>query len=156
MSLLWKTAVALEDEEHDRHGLHPAFKAAGVKEAPCGFSRCPDMDFEHSDAFDRASIRNWHSQGIDDSGDASSWHTSDLPVEHLDLSKPLYGFEHTCDLHTLRRYIDHPQARKGLPTVFRHSGEHYVMDGHHGLAGALRRGDSGADVHMIDLDKEEG
>lgn len=133
------------DEKHHQHSLHPAFAAAGIKEAPCGFSRCPDMDFDHSDAFDRAETKGYeHYEG-----------GTSPPTEHLDLSKPLHGFEPTCDMHTLRRYTHHPETRKGLPTVFRHQGGHYIMNGHHGLSGALRRGDTHMDVHMIDLDQED-
>jgi hypothetical protein len=143
MSNLWvRVAVSSYDEPHDQHTLHPSFAAAGIKEAPCAASYCPDVDWDHSDAFDRAEHTMFTGKG-------------DLPVEHLDLTKPLHGFETTCDMHTLRRYTHHPESRKGLPTVFRHQGKAYVMNGHHGLAGALRRGDTGADVHMIDLDKEE-
>jgi hypothetical protein len=141
MSNLWATAIISYDEEHEDHALHPAFEAAGIKHAPCAFSRCPDMDFEHSDAFDRAETHLYNEK-------------ENLPVEHIDLSKPIYGFEATADLHTLRRYTAHPESREGLPIVFRHQGKHFILNGHHGLAGALRRGDSGADVHMIDLDKE--
>ena len=141
MSLLWKVAVSLDDEEHHEHALHPAFEAAGIKPAPCGFSRCPDMDFDHSDAFDLAET-HLHDKG------------EHLPVERIDLAKPLYGFEATADMHTMRRYQSHPETRRGLPIVFRNEGKHFIMNGHHGLAGALRRGDSHADVHMIDLDKD--
>ena len=76
------------------------------------------------------------------------------PVERIDLSKPLYGFENNCHPSVLSKYTAHPEARRGRPYVFRHQGKHYIMDGHHGLAGALLRGDSHADVHMIDLDKD--
>lgn len=159
MSILWVVATAMEDEPHEKHALHPAFKAAGIKEAPCGFSRCPDQDFEHSKVFDKAENRLYDSIPPVEDARADWWPSEErktnLPVEHLDLSKPLHGFESTADLHTLRRYTNHPEARTGIPIVFRHQGKHFIMNGHHGLSGALRRGDAHADVHMIDLDKED-
>lgn len=152
MSNLW-VKVAVDDEpdfsyskgeEHYKHALHPAFEAAGIRHAPCAASYCPDVDHKHADAFDRAEEQVF--DGLKH---------RDLPVEHMDLSKPLYGYETTADMHTIRRYTHHPQTRKGLPTVFRHEGGHYIMDGHHGLSGALRRGDTHTDVQMVDLDKED-
>jgi hypothetical protein len=141
MSLLWVVAAYPYSEDHDEHVMHPTFEAAGLKHAPCSFTRCSDFDQDHSDAFDRAETNLYDLK-------------QKLPVESMDLSKPLYGFEPTCDLHTLRRYTAHPESRKGLPIVFRHQTKTYILNGHHGLAGALRRGDSHADVHMIDLDKD--
>ena len=72
----------------------------------------------------------------------------------MDLSKPLYGFEARASETTIAEYTRQPERRRGTPSVFRHQGKHYIMNGHHGLAGALRRGDSHADVQMIDLDKD--
>lgn len=133
----------VDEEEHDEHWLHPTFAAAGIKDSPCGYSRCTTQDEEHSDAFDDAERHMFH-HGYDS-----------VPVHHLDLKKTtLHGFEPTCDMHTLRKYIKDPTARQGLPMVFKHKGEHHIMNGHHGLAAALIRGDSHADVHLIDLDKD--
>ena len=145
MSNLWVVAAhknPLGYEDHDRHPMHPMFEAAGIKHAPCGSSYCYDMDRDHSDVFDRASTR-----ANDRDGERP-------PVERIDLSKPLYGYEDNCYLGTLGKYTAHPEARRGLPFVFRYNDKHYILDGHHGLSGALLRGDSHADVHMIDLDKD--
>lgn len=152
MSLLWtKVAKAYDDdwkttnETHDDHPLNPAFKAAGIKEAPCAFSLCDDHDPDHSDTFDRAETKAFHTV---DSGRS-------IPTERVDLSKPVYGFEPHADMHAIRRYTKHPESRPGgHPTWFRHNGEHYIFNGHHGTAAALRRGDSHLTVHMIDLDKD--
>lgn len=146
MSLLWAQAATVEDErydgdeDHDDHALHPTFEAAGIKHSPCGFSRCPNQDFEHSDAFDEAETRMFN--GVR------------MPVKHLDLTKPVYGFEHTADMHTLRAYTRDPGARKGLPVVFQHQGRQHIMNGHHGIAAAMLRGDSSIPVHHINLDQE--
>ncbi len=153
MSLLWRVASALadhdsfhpDDEEHHEHALHPSFAAAGLKQAPCTYSRCHDWDEEHSNAFDEAEGQSYE-------------HWADgtrPPVERVSLDKKPHGFEPVCDMHTLRKYTHSPESRKGgHPIWFRHKGEHYVMDGHHGTSAALRRGDSHLDVHMIDLDKD--
>lgn len=146
MSNLWvKVAVDDDDDDYEHRHLHPSFETAGIKKAPCGFSLCPDKDPDHVDAFDRAEEQVF---------DHREKH-QDLPVERIDLAKPLYGYESRADMHTIRRYTRHPETRKGIPTVFRHHDKHYIVNGHHGLAGALRRGDSHADVQMIDLDKED-
>lgn len=149
MSTLWVEAVGSRyederydgnlDEEHHEHALHPTFEAAGIRHSPCGFSRCPEQDFEHSDAFDRAE-------------EISMNHGSHLPVKDLDLSQPVHGFEATADLHTLRRYRDNPSARRGLPVVFQHRGKQHIMNGHHGIAAAMMRGDGSIRVHHISLD----
>ncbi len=76
-------------------------------------------------------------------------------MERVDLSKPVHGMENLADLHTLRKYQHDSSNRKsGHPIWFRHRGQHHIMDGHHGTAAAMRRGDSHLDVHMIDLDKD--
>lgn len=140
MSLLWvaaRQAQAAYAEEHAEHDLHPAFAAAGIKTGPCAFPLCHDADDDHAEAYDEAERR----------GFAGDYHR-----ERIDLSQPLYGFEHTCDLHTLRRYTH--QAPEEPAFVFRHRGAHYIMNGHHRLAAALRRGDTHADVDMIDLDED--
>lgn len=128
------------DEEHHAHALHPSFEAAGIRHSPCGFSRCPEQDFEHSDAFDRAE-------------EISMRQGSRLPVKSLDLTGPVHGFETTADLHTLRQYRDNPGARRGLPVVFQHRGKQHIMNGHHGIAAAMLRGDQSTPVHHINLDE---
>lgn len=155
MSLLWTrvaSTMAYDDprhphyEGHDDHTLHPIFAAAGMKPAPCTYTRCADWDEEHSNAFDEAEGRAY---------EAWADHKKP-PVEHVDLSKPVHGFEPVCDRHTLLKYTADPTSRiGGHPVWFRHKGQHYVMDGHHGTAAALRRGDSHLAVHMIDLDKDD-
>lgn len=158
MSLLW-TKVARHpayldeypadyggtlNETHDDHPLNPAFEAAGIKHAPCAYSLCDDHDPDHSDTFDRAeevAFRHRRSGTMP-------------PVERVDLSKPVHGFEPTADMHTLRRYMADPTSRGSHPVWFRHDGKHYIFNGHHGTAAAMHRGDSHLDVHMIDLDKE--
>lgn len=138
MSLLW-TKVAAYAEDHDEHHLNPAFEAAGIKPGPCGFSLCHDADWDHSDAFDEAERRFFNGEH---------------KPERISLAEPVYGFEHTADMHTIRRYTKHPESRKGPITMFRHQGKHYLFNGHHGTAAALRRGDSHLDVEMVDLDKD--
>lgn len=152
MSLLWaKVArwsddddygLAPTDEEHHEHALHPVFQAAGIGPAPCMMSRCPEQDFEHSDTYD------WAESLASDRGQRN------LPVHHLDLTEPVHGFEFTADMHRLRHYIKHPS--QDPPTVFRHRGQHYIMDGHHRVAAALLREDTSIPVHRVDLDTEEG
>lgn len=153
MALLWTQAAQHAqdwesyngEEPHDYHALHPAFEAAGIKHAPCGYTRCDDHDGEHSDAFDEAERRSFDTH---DSG-------KELPREKVDLSKPVHGFESTADLHTLRKYTADPTTRPaGDPVWFRSKGKHYIFNGHHGTAAAMRRGDSHLHVRMIDLDKD--
>jgi hypothetical protein len=140
MALLWtKVARSSLDETHDEHSLHPAFEAAGIRHAPCAYVRCDDFDEAHSDVFDEA--ENRFSEGHHQR-------------EDVDLSKPLYGFEPTCDMHTLRRYTKHPESRSGDPAIFRHQGKHYIFNGHHGISGALRRGDKTMPMDVVDLDKD--
>lgn len=140
MALLWtKVARSSLDETHDEHSLHPAFEAAGIKHAPCAFVRCDDYDDEHSSAFDRAETH---------------FYNGEHHHEDVDLSQPLYGFEPTCKMRTLRRFTTHPEDRPDDPCIFRHQGKHYVFDGHHGISGALRRGDKTMPMHVVDLDKD--
>lgn len=146
MSLLWTKAIQSQyDEEHHEHSLHPLFHASGMKQAPCAYTRCSDWDKDHSDAFDEAEGRSYE-----------MWADNKRPpIERVDLSKGVHGFEPVCDHETLHRYTHSPETRKGgAPIWFRHKGEHYIMDGHHGTAAALHRGDTHLDVHMIDLDKD--
>ena len=140
MSLLWTKVASwrIDDEEHDEHAMHPSFEAAGLKHAPCAFVRCPEFDEEHSDAFDRAEERFFN---------------GDHHPENVDLSKPIYGFEPTCKMRTLRHFTDHPEARPQEPAIFRHQGKHYLFDGHHGVSAALRRGDKTMKMAVVDLDK---
>lgn len=159
MSLLWvKVAKQMTDDEyddyyghprsaretnyaedHNQHGMSPAFEAAGIKHAPCAFSLCNDVDWDHSDAFDEAEDRFFKGQH---------------EPHRLDLSQPVHGFEATADMHTLRRYTKHPESRGGNePSVFRFRGKTYIHNGHHGIAAALRRGDSHIDTAMVDLDQ---
>lgn len=155
MSLLWAKVAkrpAYEDDDwhtsnetHDDHPLNPTFQAAGIKPSPCGYSLCDDHDEHYSDAFDEAERRSF-----------KSWETGNhLPVERVSLKEPVHGFEPHCDVHTLLRYQRDPESRGSHPVWFRHEGKHYIFNGHHGTAAALRRGDSHLDVHMIDLDKDD-
>lgn len=154
MSLLWLRAKRSYDDEdsrpgtynevHDDHSLHPIFEAAGIKHAPCAYSLCDDFDHDHSDAFDDAETKAFRHRRAG----------TMPPVERVSLHEPVHGFEATCDRHTLAAYQAFPQSRDGHPIWFRHEGKHYIFNGHHGTAAAMRRGDSHLDVHMIDLDKD--
>lgn len=147
MSLLWRTAAWGDesydgDEDHPQHELYPAFEAAGIRHAPCMMSRCPDQDFDHTDVFDRAEMIHFDHR---ERGE-------ELPVRHIDLTKPVYGFEPTADMHQMRHYQRRGSAK--LPVVFQHQGQQYIMDGHHRVAAAMRRGDASMPVRHIDLDNE--
>lgn len=138
MSLLWvaaRRAHSAYAEDHTEHDLHPAFAAAGIVPSRCGFPLCHDVDYDHAEAFDEAERRGFEGK----------YHP-----ERISLAEPVHGFEHICDLHTLRRYTHEPPTEPAL--MFRHQGQHHILNGHHRLAAALRRGDSHADVDMIDLD----
>lgn len=165
MSLLWKAAKDLSNlsddeyedyyghprgggghlyrnyaEDHEQHSMNPAFEGAGIKHAPCAFSLCRDADQEHSDAFDEAEER---------------FLNGDFKHGDIDLTKPVYGFEATADMHTLRRYTKHPESRQGHPpSVFIHQGRQYIHNGHHGISGALRRGDTSIPGAIVNLDED--
>lgn len=151
MSLLWVEAAHTDwdpDESHDWHRLHPAFEAAGIKPSPCNYTDCDQHDGEHSDAFDRADDINYenHQAG------------RKAPVEHVDPKKdPIHGFESSGHPSLIRKYLKDPQSRSaGLPVAFRHQGNLHLIDGHHGTAAALHRGDARIPMHVIDLDHQPG
>lgn len=140
MSLLWLVAARSSlSEEHAEHAMHPYFAAAGITEAPCGYSLCDDVDQEHSERFDEAESRLF-------AGQASR--------ANLDLSVPLHGFEHHLSPET-RHGTDAGRAEVHPPTVFRSGGQHYIMDGHNRLAAALLAGRSHHPVHLVDLDQKD-
>lgn len=152
MSLLWRTAAALVDdsyqpwdEEHHEHALSPVFEAAGIKHSPCAYTRCHGWHEDYSNAFDKAEEKGYehYEKG------------TSPPIERVSLKEPVHGFEPTSDRSQMLAYQHFPEKmQKTPPTWFRHEGKHYIMDGHHRTAAAMRRGDSHLDVHMIDLDKD--
>jgi hypothetical protein len=63
--------------------------------------------------------------------------------------------ESTAHPSVIRKYRRDPGSRPaGLPVAFRHKGTLHLMDGHHGTAAALHRGDNPIAMHVIDLDKD--
>jgi hypothetical protein len=157
MTLLWaKVAKYYDDdehwlpmtphrEEHSEHALHPAFRDAGIKPSPCGYTLCDDFDQEHSDRVDEAERRSFH---LREQGQRA-------PVRQVDLSTPIYGMENHVDHDTLDQYQADPSSRShGHPLLFQHGGAHYIIDGHHATAAAMRRGDHRLVAHVIDLDED--
>lgn len=71
------------------------------------------------------------------------------PADHLYDEANTYWYKGKRDCRKCRA------AAEARRRARRHQSDQEGLNGHHGLSGALRRGDSHADVHMIDLDKEE-
>jgi len=138
MSLLWAKVASRFAEEHDEHAMHPYFRAAGIKESPCGYRLCSDHDEDHGDAFDEAEARQWNGGGT---------------PHDLDLRQPVHGFESGLSEETAN-ILPAQRPAKQPPVVFRHKGQVHIMDGHNRLADALLRGQSHYPVVMHDLDKD--
>jgi hypothetical protein len=139
MSLLWVKAVYdMSDEVHADHALAPLFRDAGIKEAPCTNSACKQYDKAADD-------RLW-------AGDDHPTHKEMIDLKHT----PIYGFECHADPNTIAHYIRHPKSHAHGPVVIRDGGAHYIVDGHHSIAGAMYQGDDKTMANVIDLDRLKG
>lgn len=92
-----------------------------------------------------------HHRFIQHSEDNPAWKkdlvSTKLPTRSL---KPSQGYVHVGDEKQLRKKIyddDEP------PTVVKHEGEHYVINGHHRVWGKKLRGEKHITVKVLDLDK---
>lgn len=129
-------------EPHHGHGLHQAFRDAGIKESPCADISCPDYDGAHDDAMEDAYVGQHKA-----------------PVVERDITG-LHGFEAYADPdvilhHAMKGGTAGPEPeREHAPLVFRHKGKDHIADGHHRIAGALWAGHKTMPVRFLDLDRK--
>lgn len=137
MSLLWITVAAgiTTETSHAGHAMHPALRAAGFGDSPCGWAGCPDFDEDHYDAMDEAYFR----KGQIERHDPGTVH--------------LHGMETTINPGAVARYRDHPPHKKAPPKVFTRNGDMHVLDGHHRLLADTLEGRPLVFEH-VDLDKD--
>jgi len=144
MSLLWKTATAMTDDDrlsldegHAHHAPHPAIAEVGWGHSPCASVGCPEYDKDHDDAMERAY----------DAKSKGRFRLIDGKTEGL------HGYESHIDSDTVTAYRAATPPKKHLPHIFVHKGKTHILDGHHRLLADTLEGRKTPVLHT-DLDEE--